>query len=90
MAASSFAAYQRLQGNNADGTRTPAYSHLLDVPNYIDYLIVNLWGGGRPENHDCDPSRPNGRSSAPTESEDLLEEVAGDGRSRNEELRRDR
>jgi hypothetical protein len=38
-------AFQRLQGNDPDGTRNPAYPDLLDVPNYIDYLIVNLWGG---------------------------------------------
>jgi len=38
-------AYQRLQGNNPDGTPNPAYPNLLDVTNYIDYLIVNLWGG---------------------------------------------
>jgi hypothetical protein len=44
-AARSDEAYQRLQGNNPDGTRNPGYPHLLDVPNYVDYLIVNLWGG---------------------------------------------
>jgi len=44
-AATSQEAYQRLQGNNADGTRNPGYPVLLDVTNYIDYLIVNLWGG---------------------------------------------
>jgi hypothetical protein len=44
-AATSDAAYQRLQGNDPDGTRNPDYPALLDVPNYIDYLIVNLWGG---------------------------------------------
>ena len=38
-------AYQQLQGNNPDGTPNPAYPNLLDVTNYIDYLIVNLWGG---------------------------------------------
>jgi len=38
-------AYQELQGNDPDGTPNPDYPHLLDVPNYIDYLIVNLWGG---------------------------------------------
>jgi len=38
-------AYQQLQGNNPDGTPNPAYLNLLDVTNYIDYLIVNLWGG---------------------------------------------
>lgn len=38
-------AYEEIQGNNPDGTPNPAYPHLLDVPNYIDYLIVNIWGG---------------------------------------------
>ncbi|MCP4452623.1 MAG: hypothetical protein GY809_14270 [Planctomycetes bacterium] len=38
-------AYQRLQGNNPDGTPNPGIPHLLDVPNYIDYMIVNYWGG---------------------------------------------
>jgi len=37
--------YQELQGNNPDGTVNPAYPNLLDVTNYVDYLIVNLWGG---------------------------------------------
>jgi hypothetical protein len=44
-AAYSDEAYQQLQGNNPDGTPNPAYPNLLDVTNYIDYLIVNLWGG---------------------------------------------
>jgi len=44
-AASSYEAYQELQGNNPDGTPNPAYPNLLDVQNYIDYLIVNLYGG---------------------------------------------
>jgi len=42
---SSNGAYQQIQGNNADGTPNPAYPNLIDVPNYIDYLIVNLWPG---------------------------------------------
>ncbi len=44
-AATSNDAYQRLQGRNPDGTPNPAYPVLLNVTNYIDYLIVNLWGG---------------------------------------------
>jgi len=44
-AAGSDEEFQRLQGNNPDGTPNAAYPHLLDVPNYIDYLIVNLWAG---------------------------------------------
>ena len=42
---SSDEAYQEIQGNNPDGTRNPAYPHLIDIPNYIDYMIVNLWSG---------------------------------------------
>lgn len=38
-------AYQRLQGNNPDGTRNPAYEDLLDVDNMIDYMILNLYVG---------------------------------------------
>jgi hypothetical protein len=39
------ASYQRIQGNNPDGTRNPAYDNLLDVDNYIDYMYSNFWGG---------------------------------------------
>jgi hypothetical protein len=39
------ASYQRIQGNNPDGTRNPAYDDLLDVDNYIDYMFSNFWGG---------------------------------------------
>lgn len=41
----SFPAYLALQGRNAQGLPDPALSHWLDVANYVDYLIVNLWGG---------------------------------------------
>jgi hypothetical protein len=40
-------AYQRLQGNNSDGTPNPAYVDYLDVENYIDYMIVNFFTGNR-------------------------------------------
>lgn len=36
---SSEAAYQRVQGNDPDGTRNPALPRLLDVDNFIDYVI---------------------------------------------------
>jgi len=39
------AVYQRVQGNNPDGTRNPAYEVLLDVPNMIDYMILNFYIG---------------------------------------------
>jgi hypothetical protein len=37
--------YQRLEGNNADGTRNPQYLDYLDLDNYIDYLLVNFFAG---------------------------------------------
>jgi hypothetical protein len=40
-ASNSYEAYQQLQGNNPDGSRNPDYPCLLDVTNYIDYLILN-------------------------------------------------
>jgi hypothetical protein len=39
------AAYQEILGNNPDGTRNPAYPVLIDAANYIDYMIINFWGG---------------------------------------------
>jgi hypothetical protein len=43
--ATTAAAYERLQGNNPDGSRNPAFPVLLDRLNYIDYMIANIWGG---------------------------------------------
>ena len=37
--------YQRVQGNNPDGTRNPNYKDYVDIDNYIDYLIVNFFVG---------------------------------------------
>lgn len=39
------ASYQRMQGLNPDGTRNPAFPVYLDKFNYIDYMMVNIWGG---------------------------------------------
>ncbi|HJQ78316.1 MAG TPA: chitobiase/beta-hexosaminidase C-terminal domain-containing protein [Lacipirellulaceae bacterium] len=39
------AAYQRLQGNLASGADDPASEAFLDVVNYIDYMILNHYGG---------------------------------------------
>lgn len=36
--------YQKLQGNNPDGTRNPEYPAYLDVVNFIDYMILNYFG----------------------------------------------
>jgi hypothetical protein len=41
----STAAYQQVQGNNPDGTRNPSYPVLLDVNNYIDYMLMNFYIG---------------------------------------------
>jgi len=40
-ASNSYEAYQQLQGKNPDGSRNPDYPCLLDMTNYIDYLILN-------------------------------------------------
>lgn len=42
---SDVAPYERIQGNNPDGSRNPAYDDLLDVENYVDYMFCNFWGG---------------------------------------------
>jgi len=39
------ASYQKIQGNNPDGTNNPSYDDLLDIENYIDWLFTNFWGG---------------------------------------------
>ncbi len=39
------ALYQRLMGNNPDGTRNPSYEVLLDADNLIDYMLVIVYGG---------------------------------------------
>jgi hypothetical protein len=38
-------AYMQLQGKNLDGTPNPAMPPLIDLTNYIDYIIVNSWAG---------------------------------------------
>lgn len=39
------AAYERVQGNNPDGTPNPDYEDLVDVDNLTDYMLVILYGG---------------------------------------------
>ncbi len=41
------AAYQQVLGNNPDGTRNPAYPVLVDLPQFIDYIIVHLYSAAR-------------------------------------------
>ena len=38
-------AYQRIQGNNPDGSRNPDYPVYLKVDNLIDYMIAHIHGG---------------------------------------------
>jgi hypothetical protein len=42
---SSLEDYMEILGNNPDGTRNPDFPVLIDAQNYIDYMIVNMWGG---------------------------------------------
>ncbi|MBN2270484.1 MAG: chitobiase/beta-hexosaminidase C-terminal domain-containing protein, partial [Sedimentisphaerales bacterium] len=37
--------YQQMQGNNPDGTNNPAYEDYIDIDQYINFLIVNFYGG---------------------------------------------
>ena len=39
------ASYQRIQGNNPDGTPDPQYEAYVDVVSLIDYMIMNFYGG---------------------------------------------
>lgn len=39
------ASYQRVLGNNPDGTRNPEYPVYVDAPNLIDYMLIILYGG---------------------------------------------
>jgi len=46
--------YQKILGNNPDGTRNPAYPVYLDPNDLIDYMLVNFYTG-----NDDGPSVPN-------------------------------
>jgi hypothetical protein len=41
----SIANYQRVQGNNPDGTPNPAYEVLVDMDNLIDYMLLTIYVG---------------------------------------------
>lgn len=45
------AAYQRIQGNNPDGTYNPEYENLVDVVNLADYMLLNFYGGNTDWDH---------------------------------------
>ncbi|MCP5522541.1 MAG: lamin tail domain-containing protein [Verrucomicrobiales bacterium] len=58
---SSDAAYERVQGNNPDGTPNPDYENLVDVDNLIDYMLIILYGGNldAPISNFLSNTRPN-------------------------------
>jgi hypothetical protein len=37
--------YERVQGNNPDGTSNPAYEVLVDMDNLIDYMLLTIYVG---------------------------------------------
>lgn len=39
------AAFERVLGNNPDGTPNPAYERLVDLENLMDYMLVIVYGG---------------------------------------------
>jgi hypothetical protein len=43
--------FQKVQGNNTDGTPNTAYECLLDVENFIDYMLLNMYGGNTDWDH---------------------------------------
>ncbi len=45
------AAYQKIQGNNPDGTPNTSYPNLLDVDNLIDYMMFNIYIGNLDWDH---------------------------------------
>jgi hypothetical protein len=45
------AAYQKIQGNNPDGTRNTAYEPYLNVDNLIDYMLLNFYAGNNDWDH---------------------------------------
>jgi hypothetical protein len=58
---SSIAAYEKLLGNNPDGTPNPAYERLLEPENLIDYMLVIVYGGNldAPISNFLSNTRPN-------------------------------
>jgi hypothetical protein len=57
--------YQRLMGNNGDGTRNPAYPVLLDVTNLVDYMILSIFIGSDDwPNHNWWAARRRGEASS--------------------------
>ena len=38
-------AYQKLRGNNPDGTPNPLMEAMVDVVSLSDYMLINFYGG---------------------------------------------
>jgi len=53
------AAYQRVQGNNPDGSRNTAYDILVDVDNLIDYQLAVAYTGSRDAPVNASGTNPN-------------------------------
>ncbi len=45
------ATYQKIQGNNPDGTRNETYEPYLNVDNLIDYMLLNFYAGNNDWDH---------------------------------------
>ncbi len=45
------AVYQRIQGNNPDGTPNPEFPALIDMENFIDYMLINFYDGNTDWDH---------------------------------------
>lgn len=43
--------YQRIQGNNLDGSPEPSTEPLVDVVNLADYMLINFYGGNTDWDH---------------------------------------
>ncbi len=58
---SSDAAYEKLLGNNPDGTPNPSYERLIEPDNLIDYMLVIIYGGNldAPISNFLQNTRPN-------------------------------
>ncbi len=44
-------AFHRIQGNNPDGTPNSSYPCLIDIDNFIDYMLINFYGGNTDWDH---------------------------------------
>lgn len=45
------AAYQKIQGNNPNGTKSTAFEPYLDVENLTDYMLMNFYAGNNDWDH---------------------------------------